>query len=173
VPTTPPPLGRADAEPLLLGLARNSLKKVRLALEADPGAAELPFWEPRFEWPLCAAVRLGCSEEIVRLLIENGARVDVTNIHGQSPLQLLGTTVEKRIGSAPPSDLWGTLGSADWTEWMRESAVQFELGVATALLAAGADPEAYHGDPGGGRCQGLELAWRSGADLCRGLCRTL
>ncbi|CAK0799586.1 unnamed protein product [Prorocentrum cordatum] len=149
VPTTPPPLQiRERAEPLLLALERNCLKQVRLAIEADPEAAKEPFWDCRFEWPLCAAVRLGCSAEVVRLLMENGAKVDVTSVGGQSPLQLLGSGTGNHSFSARLIDLRGVpntpLGTAEWTAGMRQSTAQFELGVATALLNAGADPAADH-----------------------------
>ncbi|CAK0841905.1 unnamed protein product [Prorocentrum cordatum] len=109
VPTTPPPPPIGErAEPLLLALERNCLKQVRLAIEADPEAAKEPFWDRRFEWPLCAAVRLGCSAEVVRLLLENGARVDVTSVGGQSPLQLLGSGTGNHSFSAHPIDLRGS-----------------------------------------------------------------
>jgi hypothetical protein len=159
-------------EPLLLGLERNCLKQVRLALEADPEAAKLPFCEHRFEWPICAAIRLGCSEEIVRVLTENGAKVDVINVKGQSPLQILSSGVEKMIISASPVDLRVTPGTAEWTESMREPTAQIELGLATALLIAGADPGACHGDPGRGHCSSLELARRAGKDHLVGLFET-
>ena len=162
VPTTPPPLQiRERAEPLLLALERNCLKQVRLAIEADPEAAKQPFWDSRFEWPLCAAIRLRCSVEVVRLLIENGAEVGVASVGGQSPLQLLSTGTEDHF-----IDLRGMpntpLGAAEWIESMRQSTAQFELGLATALLNAGADPAAHHGDPRMGNFSSLELARRSG-----------
>jgi len=153
-PTTPPPLRRPGAEPLLLGLERNCPRRVRLALSADPEAARSPFWERRFEWPLCAALRLGCSEEIIRLLTEHGAKVDVTDNVGQSPLQLLSSGVEANITDARINDMRGLLGFDGWAE-------QFELGVATALLIAGADPEACPGDPGRGHHSSLQLARRA------------
>merc|ERR1740138_1575526 len=77
VPSMPPSFRRANREPLLSGLERNCLRRVRSALEADPEAARLPLMESKVEWPLCAAIRLGCSEDIVRLLTQNGAKVDV------------------------------------------------------------------------------------------------
>jgi len=110
--------------------------------------------EPRCEWPLCAALRLGCSEEIIRLLTEHGAKVDVTDNFGQSPLQLLSSGVEANITDARINDMRGLLGFDGWAE-------QFELGVATALLIAGADPEACPGDPGRGHHSSLQLARRA------------
>ncbi|CAK0834373.1 unnamed protein product [Prorocentrum cordatum] len=163
VPAAPPSLqfGEHRAEPLLSALERNCTKQVRLAIEADPEAAKEPFWDSRFEWPLCAAIRLRCSVEVVRLLIENGAEVGVASVGGQSPLQLLSTGTEDHF-----IDLRGMpntpLGAAEWIESMRQSTAQFELGVATALLNAGADPAAHHGDPRMGNCSSLELARRSG-----------
>jgi hypothetical protein len=154
---------------------------VRSALEAEPEAARLAFMQPRFEWPLCAAVRLGCSADIVRLLTENGAKVDATNVEGQSPLQLLSSGAETNTVSAPPIDAGGVPGTAsEWSEWLRESTRlseerrrestrQLELDVATALLIAGADPEASHGDHGRAHCSSLELARRSMKDHLVGL----
>lgn len=159
-------------EPLLLGLQRNCWKQVRRVLEADPEAAKLPFLEQRFEWPLCAAIRLGCSEEIVRLLTENGAEADVTNGMGLSPLQVLSSGAHA-ILAAPPLDLRAAPGTAEWTARMRELAAERELGVATALLRAGADPEASYGGPGRGHPSSLELARRAGKDHLVGLFETL
>lgn len=166
VPTTPPPLRRQGLanEPLMRGLERNSLKQVRLAIEESPEAAKEPFWEPRFEWPLCAAIRLGCSEEIVRLLIENGAKVHVTSVDGQSPLQLLTGTGKNTFTDDPFMNMMEIPRMDEWTDQVRQSVVQFELGVATALLDSGADPGAIHGDPGRGHCSSLEIARRSEKD---------
>ncbi|CAK0850066.1 unnamed protein product [Prorocentrum cordatum] len=165
LPAAPPSpqFGEPRAEPLLLALERNCTKQVRLAIEADPEAAKEPFWDSRFEWPLCAAIRLRCSVEVVRLLIENGAEVGVESVGGQSPLQLLSTGTEdhlidlRRMSNTQP-------GAAEWIESMRQSTAQFELGVATALLNAGADPAAHHGDPRMGSFSSQELARRSGKD---------
>ncbi|CAK0848004.1 unnamed protein product [Prorocentrum cordatum] len=170
VPSSPPPLRREDEEPpLLLGLKQNCSKQVRLVLEADPEAAQLPFLQPRFEWPLCAAIRLGCSKDIVRLLTENGAKVDVENVDGQSPLQLLSSRAGTDVISAPLVDLLEMPGFTEWAEWMLESTAQYELDVATALLIAGADPGACHGAPPGGHCSSLELAQRAGKGHLVGL----
>jgi len=162
IPSTPPPLRRASSEPLLSGLERNCLRRVRSALEADPDAARLPLMEPRCEWPLCAAIRLGCSGDIVRLLTQNGAMVEVTNEQGQSPLQRLSSGVAKQVIGTQFADL--TSGIDDGAEWMCESIAQYELGVAMALIIAGADPEARHGDAGGEQCSSLELARRAGKE---------
>jgi hypothetical protein len=138
---------------------------VRSALEADPEAARQPLMGPRVEWPLCAAIRLGCSGDIVRLLTQNGAKVDVTNREGQSPLQMLSSGAAK-VMRALTTDLRETIpGTDEWAEWMRQSTAQFEqfeLGVAMVLMRAGADPEACHGDLGGEQCSSLELAQRAG-----------
>jgi len=169
VPTAPPPLRRTRADPLFLGLQQNCLKQVRLALEADSDAAKLPFWEPRFELPLCAAIRLGCSEEVIGLLLKHGAKVDVTDAKGQTPLQFLSSGVERRFLRIPPEDLRGPPGSPEWSERVRELTARFELGVATALLMAGADPDACDGGLGRGHHSSMELARRSGKDHLVGL----
>jgi len=138
---------------------------VRSALEEDPEAARLPLMQPRFEWPLCAAIRLGCSEDIVMLLTQNGAKVDVTDEKGQSPLQLLSSGVTRKIVRAIHTDCPEIIpGTTEWAEWMRESTAQFEVCVAMVLLIAGADPEACHGDPRGEQRSSLELGRRAGKD---------
>ncbi|CAK0863356.1 unnamed protein product [Prorocentrum cordatum] len=162
VPSVSPPARRASKGPLLSGLERNCWRRVRSALEADPEAARLPLMEPRVEWPLCAAIRLGCSEDIVQLLVQNGARVEVTNEQGQSPLQCLSSGLANEVLGALPADF--APGTDDWAERVRESAAQGELRVAMALMSAGADPEARHGDRGGEQCSSLELAQRAGKD---------
>ncbi|CAK0848433.1 unnamed protein product, partial [Prorocentrum cordatum] len=169
--TTPPPPRHPNDEvpPLLLALEQNCLKQARFALEVDPGAAKLPFLQPRFEWPPCAAIRLGCSGDVVRLLFEHGAEVEVTNTQGQSPLQLLSSGAERHGIQIPRVDLWGTPGLAEWAEWMLGSTEQYELDVATALLIAGAGPATCRGDPARGYCSSLELARRAGKGHLVGL----
>ncbi|CAK0792023.1 unnamed protein product, partial [Prorocentrum cordatum] len=168
-PTTPPPLRHARVEPLLQGLERNCPERVRRALGADPHAAKVPFLERRFDWPLCAAVRLGCSEEIVRLLTAHGAKADVTDALGHSPLQLLSSRAEANITSGLANAMRGLLGADEWAAQLRESLAQLELGVAAALLTAGADPEACHGDPCRGHRSAAELARRARQDHLVGL----
>ncbi|CAK0891904.1 unnamed protein product, partial [Prorocentrum cordatum] len=164
-PTTPPPppLAREVAEPLLVALEQNCLKQVRLTLEADPASAASPFWEPRFEWPLCAAVRLGCGADVVGLLLESGAAVDVRDASGAG--------AGGRASSVPPLGPPGVPGAAGWLERVRgASPAQRERSVAAVLLQAGADPEERHRDLAGRvRPSSLELARRAGKDHLVGL----
>jgi len=74
---------------LMYALSMDSLELVRLALAADPEAATLPFFEHECEPPLCCAVRLQCSVEIVSLLLDYGADVHDIDIKGDTPLQKL------------------------------------------------------------------------------------
>jgi len=62
---------------------------VRQALENDPDCAQFPFWEHALEPPLCAAVRLGCGEGIINLLLAHGAAVDAVDAKGRTPLVIL------------------------------------------------------------------------------------
>ena len=62
---------------------------MRAALAEDSQVAAFPFWDHDVEPPLCAAVRLGCSIEIVSALLEGGAEVDQASMQGKTPLQVL------------------------------------------------------------------------------------
>lgn len=49
----------------------------------------MPFFDHGCEPVLCAAVRLGCSAEIVRMLITAGAAINSSDSMGRSPIQIL------------------------------------------------------------------------------------
>jgi len=86
---SPPPLVTKRARPLLLqALQAKSTEKVRAILQQNPDAASDLFWDHKCEPPLCAAVRLQCSLEIIQLLVEHGANVEMQNAQGRSPAQI-------------------------------------------------------------------------------------
>lgn len=83
------PKSRISLPPLLKALTANSIGDVRAALKQNPTAAQEPFWDHDLEPPLCAAVRLHCSADIVKLLLDLGADPEATDVRGQGPLETL------------------------------------------------------------------------------------
>lgn len=125
---------------LLRGLHANSIERVRDALDRDPGAVHEPLFDSGMEPPLCAAVRLGCSERILSLLLDRGADVHWADVWGREPLHILSMSQQSwmwpsRAGvqapSLPAPDEDGGLAA-----WVR----LYETGVANVLLQAGASP---------------------------------
>lgn len=132
ITTPPPPPNRAPEPPLLQALQANSYEQLREALEREPEAAELPFFDHEFEPPLCCAVRLGCSADLIDLLLQHGAQVDAVDVRGRTPLQILSLTpVERCCLAAFPAPL---------EQGSRSSRKQQSLDIACLLLAAGCDP---------------------------------
>jgi len=80
-----------------------NVEGVHQALAEDPEAAQFPFWEHGLEQPLCAAVRLGCGPQIIKLLIENGAAVNAVDAKGRTPLSILKSDT-CRWGALPFND---------------------------------------------------------------------
>ena len=105
--TTPPRLPRHQSEPpLLRALQADSLDLVRCILQKDPEAAILPFMEDgtKPELPLCCAARLGCSLEIIDLLLQHGAQADEADLHGRTPLEILAPCASP-VSNLPVTDL--------------------------------------------------------------------
>jgi len=74
----------------LTALRDDDVEAVREALEENPRAASDPLLETRFHGPpICAAVHLGCSPQIISLLLDYGANVNTTDLHGVPPLSIL------------------------------------------------------------------------------------
>lgn len=100
-PWTPPPLERAGLIPkplLLSALEAGSVEQVRKVLQADAEVANDLFWDHHAEPPLCAAVRLECSADIIRLLLEYKADMGVRNAQGRTPLEILHETSHAQPG---------------------------------------------------------------------------
>lgn len=79
----------ASAPPLLVALRARSAAAVGEVLGRWPEAARLPFLDHDVEPPLCAAVRLDCDIQVVRLLLDHGADVRAVDIRGLGPLAVL------------------------------------------------------------------------------------
>lgn len=77
-------------EPVLLKALRSrSPGEVERALEQFPEAAREPFWDHDVEPPLCAAIRFGCSPDILDMLHARGADPEVKDAHGCTAAQIL------------------------------------------------------------------------------------
>jgi len=88
--TTPQPFPKAFAmPPLLRSLHEDSIDTVRSVLEQDIHAATELFWEHDVEPPLCSAVRLWCSPEVVGVLLDHQADVDGLDSRGRTSLAIL------------------------------------------------------------------------------------
>eukprot|EP00928_Gymnodinium_smaydae_P094177 TRINITY_DN7871_c0_g1_i2.p1 TRINITY_DN7871_c0_g1~~TRINITY_DN7871_c0_g1_i2.p1 ORF type:complete len:378 (-),score=27.39 TRINITY_DN7871_c0_g1_i2:439-1572(-) len=70
----PPPIfSNEPPPPLRDAIERNSEADVRAILLEDPSLATFPFWDHWCERPIGYATRMGRSERIIELLLENGA----------------------------------------------------------------------------------------------------
>jgi len=120
-------------------LARNSLEEVKQVLEADPSAAQEPFWDHYWEPPLCCAARHGCSPPIFALILQHGADIGAVDRHGRTPLGILST--EPRVVDPLP-DMF-TLGACtfDPKNAVRDARQQNTLDVTRLLIEARADIE--------------------------------
>lgn len=117
---------RSKRPPLLTALMNRNFDAVEQALQEEPESAGTPFWNHDVEPPLCAAVRLLCSAEIISLLLAYGAEVNGEDFHGRTPLMVLRSS---RLEAAQTSLVSG-----------------FEsIAVAEALVDAGATDAANDG----------------------------
>jgi len=99
--TCPPAPDMFHPMPTLMdALKRNDLDLVSEALESEPESARLPFWDHNAEPPLCAAMRLGCSLNIVDLLLKSGADVKAQNFACENPLDVLKATTWRAVASS-------------------------------------------------------------------------
>jgi hypothetical protein len=54
-------------------IAAKDLEQVLQVLDEDPEAAKLPFFDHNWEEPVAYALRCGCGDDIVEVLLERGA----------------------------------------------------------------------------------------------------
>eukprot|EP00440_Ansanella_granifera_P012575 gb/GFBE01013666.1/.p1 GENE.gb/GFBE01013666.1/~~gb/GFBE01013666.1/.p1 ORF type:complete len:387 (+),score=71.87 gb/GFBE01013666.1/:1-1161(+) len=145
-PTTPPPAARSlvppgaparkrDMPPLMRALyttGPGSITAVQAALNDDPQAALLPFWEHDLEPPLCLAVRVGCDAEVITMLIQAGADVTAQDRKGRSPMNILGSRMQRFDFAMPDMAVFGGMDLE--AEKTRDRSIE------QALLEAGAAP---------------------------------
>lgn len=90
---TPPPMrnvaGRKNGDPLMRALHRSSVDDVRRTLASNPEAIDDFFFDHDFEPVLCAAVRLKCNANVIKLLLKHGADANGTDMHGRTARDLL------------------------------------------------------------------------------------
>lgn len=110
----------------------------------------MPLLEHAMDPPLCVALRLGCSEEIVSLLLEHGAATCWADSQGLEPLHLL--TIGRPPCHALDADVWATL---------RELEKGYEIRVAAMLLESGASALSRK-VMGGADTSSLQIAERVG-----------
>lgn len=87
--TSPPPGPQVGSNRLLVCLKSRDVKRLSACLAAEPQGIPQFFWECDFEPVLCCAVRLGCSPDIVRLLLQHGADPCACGKFGHSPMTCL------------------------------------------------------------------------------------
>lgn len=83
------PKSKISMPPLLKALKATSIDGVLAALKQSPTAAKEPFWDHDIEPPLCCAVRLQCSADIVKVLLDHGADPEAKDVRGHGPLEML------------------------------------------------------------------------------------
>jgi len=87
--------------PLLRALHENSIDAVQIVLEEDTHAATSLFWEHNVEPPLCTAVRLGCSPEVVGFYLSTKQMSMVLTFVAVPLLQFLLRALLKAVGKDP------------------------------------------------------------------------
>lgn len=132
---------------LASALQRNCVSEVRRALRENEMAVHTLVRGTACLPPLLAAVRRGCSGQILRLLLEEGAAVDEADFTGITPLLA--------VASAPPmlepcdEFLWKAPSELPWLEVHSPKATAMTeercCSHAALLLASGANPDIADG----------------------------
>eukprot|EP00930_Biecheleria_cincta_P041160 TRINITY_DN28190_c0_g1_i1.p1 TRINITY_DN28190_c0_g1~~TRINITY_DN28190_c0_g1_i1.p1 ORF type:complete len:315 (+),score=61.50 TRINITY_DN28190_c0_g1_i1:70-1014(+) len=89
--TTPPPLQKRKRG-ILPAILKDSLEAVEAALQDDMLAAIMPVafnWGSATESPLCVALQMGASAEIVELLLKHDADPNQCDSAGWTPLKMV------------------------------------------------------------------------------------
>jgi len=95
VPTTPPGAPKkAAAPPLMKVLQANTdsaetCRALRALLAEDPEVVRFPFFEHHMEPPLVCAAKAFCNVEVMRLLIQHGADVNLRDSMGYSAADVI------------------------------------------------------------------------------------
>jgi hypothetical protein len=76
--------------PLFKALKRNEIEELRCVLRDNAEAINDYFFDNDFEPTLCAAVRLKCSADIIRLLMDHSADAAAKNKYGLRAIDVLG-----------------------------------------------------------------------------------
>jgi len=92
------------ADSLWDALKQASVQKVQEALRREPEVARIPFFDHRWEPPLCAAVRFQCSSNILKLLLNHKSDSNMCDAQGQSPLVILYGQTKRNEVAANPMD---------------------------------------------------------------------
>jgi len=130
---------------LLDALLRDDARQVRIVLDRDHEAANEPFVDHAWEPPLCAAIRLHVSEEIVELLLRYGASVHATDVHNKTPLEVLSSLIDPannplRMKCHVPLDVFPWKKSHEDPVKIQSLALKkWSVTVARHLTLAGAD----------------------------------
>jgi hypothetical protein len=144
--STPPAAPREAPPPELLAAFReDSYEDVRRVLAKDPEAASMVFFDHDWEPPICAAVRLHCSADIVELTVKHGADIYAMDMRGRTPLTILSSSA-KRCNETD-KEICELLGIAHHPgQFMfsqpsaRDTVIKNSLAVAEVFARAGADP---------------------------------
>lgn len=93
---------RKQRPPLMDALEMGSIDSVRKVLQSSSEVINEPFWDQDLQSPLCHALSIECSVEIIQLLIEHGAKTDGEDLRGNTPSSVLRKRCEAEVPQCPP-----------------------------------------------------------------------